>query len=121
MLALGRDTLKCSNNYPLKCVVGPTEESTLSKFNLQLKSTWKPEELPPFPSAWPCKYEFPRPLVMSNLQLWPLHYARHKDVKVQWQLYGNKYGMSLGGYGQIIILPWISLGTVQGIFPVFLG
>ena len=71
----------------------PLEANILSKFILKLKTIWKKEELPTFPSAWPCKYEFPRPIVTSSLQLWPTNYKEHSDVKVQMQLFGNKYGM----------------------------
>lgn len=77
-----------------KCVcTDPLEANILSKFTLKLKTIWKKEELPTFPSAWPCKYEFPRPIVTSSLQLWPTNYKEHSDVKVQMQLFGNKYGM----------------------------
>ena len=47
-----------------KCVcTDPLEANILNKFTLKLKTIWKKEELPTFPSAWPCKYEFPRPIV----------------------------------------------------------
>ena len=75
------------------CLYRPLEANILSKFTLKLKTIWKKEELPTFPSAWPCKYEFPRPIVTSSLQLWPTNYKEHSDVKVQLQLFGNKYGM----------------------------
>ena len=56
-------------------------------------------------SAWPTKHEFDRPLIVSNLQVWPLEASvvppqpkpgeapPPSSVKLQMQVYGNKLGM----------------------------
>ena len=58
-------------------------------------------------SAWPTKHEFQRPLIISNLQVWPLETnvpsapqpqktttgpIPPRDIRLQMQLYGNKQG-----------------------------
>ena len=78
----------------------------LQKFLLRMQTDWQKEEKSlTMSSAWPTKHEFERPLVVSNLQVWPLEtnvvQAQPKageplppsNVKLQMQLYGNKQGI----------------------------
>ena len=82
--------------FTLSIILALTETNYLSKFFLRLQTFWKKEDFPEIRAVWPFKHEFPRPLVISNIQLWPTAGGRgHQsdiDIKVQLQLYGNKHG-----------------------------
>ena len=68
-----------------------------------MQTDWKKEEKTLLTSsAWPTKHEFERPLVVSNLQVWPLETnivqpqqqkaGEPSNIKLQMQLHGNKQG-----------------------------
>lgn len=70
-----------------------------------MQTDWQKEEKTlTMTSAWPTKHEFERPLVVSNLQVWPLETSvvqpqpkaggppPPSNVKLQMQLHGNKQG-----------------------------
>ena len=70
-----------------------------------MQTDWlKEEKTLTMSSAWPTKHEFERPLVVSNLQVWPLETnvtppppkagepPPPSNVKLQMQVYGNKRG-----------------------------
>lgn len=78
----------------------------LQKFLLRMQTDWQKEDKTlSMSSAWPTKHEFDRPLVISNLQVWPLEASvvppqpkpgeppPPSSVKLQMQVYGNKLGM----------------------------
>ena len=78
----------------------------LQKFLLRMQTDWQKEDKTlSMSSAWPTKHEFDRPLVVSNLQVWPLEASvaspqpkpgeapPPSSVKLQMQVYGNKLGM----------------------------
>lgn len=69
-----------------------------------MQTDWQKEEKTlTMASAWPTKHEFEHPLVVSNLQVWPLETNVQpqpkagepppSSVKLQMQLYGNKQSM----------------------------
>ena len=83
----------------------------LQKFLLRMQTDWQKEEKSlTMSSAWPTKHEFERPLVVSNLQVWPLETnvvqvqpkagepPPPSNVKLQMQLYGNKQGIDCFRY-----------------------
>lgn len=68
-----------------------------------MQTDWKKEEKTlTMTSAWPTKHEFERPVVVSNLQVWPLEASiapalpkpgeapPPSNIRLQMQLYGNK-------------------------------
>lgn len=69
-----------------------------------MQTDWQKEEKTlVMSSAWPTKHEFQRPLIISNLQVWPLETnvvqqapktgpPLPSNVRLQMQLYGNKEG-----------------------------
>ena len=78
----------------------------MQKFLLRMQTDWQKEDKTlSMSSAWPTKHEFDRPLVVSNLQVWPLEASvvppqakpgeppPPSSVKLQMQVYGNKLGM----------------------------
>lgn len=86
----------------LICFTAISETNYISKFSLRLQTFWNKEELPEIKSVWPVKHEFPSPLVVSNIQVWPATAKQvaaqqtESDVKLQLQLFGNKHGKSSG-------------------------
>ena len=76
-----------------------------------MQTDWQKEEKTlEMTSSWPTKHEFVRPLVVSNLQVWPLEtnapppsqtavktgpVPAPRDIRLQIQLYGNKQGMDM--------------------------
>ena len=79
-----------------------SDTNRLEGFTLQLQTPWKGEKdgLRPLSDLF-YRHEFPRPLVVSNLQVWPALSAQasrkqqqqqQSDIKMQLQLYGNRHG-----------------------------
>ena len=85
------------------------EANFLTKFSLKMQTYWKKEEPLRMQDAWPRKHEFSRPLIISNIQLWPAVpkptqqqlQKQQSDVRMQLQLYGNKHGE--GGMGCVVM------------------
>ena len=92
------------------CIFPPaiTETNHLERFRLRLQTSWFRHDLPETPTVWPMKHEIePRPLVVSNLQLWPLQTnipTLQGNIRLQLQLYGNKQG------GHIVYVVVVALG-----------
>ena len=92
------------------CIFPPaiTETNHLERFRLRLQTSWFRHDLPETPTVWPMKHEIePRPLVVSNLQLWPLQTntpTLQGNIRLQLQLYGNKQG------GHIVYVVLVALG-----------